>query len=165
MVRITSNTLHFGHCVCVLAYATVHIMRALSLHGCFAWAVIHAGKDIENRVWGPADKHFGTRIAIHASGNPGNARAQAYVRRLASCAAPATFPTSAIVGTVQLLGVVTDLHEYDGMLTDAQADAAAASAWYIGPVGWVLSDPVPLAKPIPCPGKLSLWDASHLLGT
>jgi hypothetical protein len=39
-------------------------MRALTVRQLWAWAIIHAGKDIENRSW--TNKHATGTIAVHA---------------------------------------------------------------------------------------------------
>jgi len=41
-------------------------MKALSLRPAWAWAVIHAGKDVENRAW---YTQYRGSLAIHASSN------------------------------------------------------------------------------------------------
>ena len=41
-------------------------MKALSARQPWAWAIIHAGKDIENRTW---NTHLRGTFAVHASGN------------------------------------------------------------------------------------------------
>jgi len=115
-------------------------MRALTLHGCWAWAVAHAGKDIENRVWEIPRAHLGTRIAIHAGSNPGSASARARVAE--SChQTPVRYPAQVIVATALLAGCVE----------------GSDSPWYIGPYGWLLRDVRRLDTPIACKGALGLW--------
>ena len=41
-------------------------MRGLTLHQPWAWAIAHAGKNVENRTWAPPAYMIGERIAIHA---------------------------------------------------------------------------------------------------
>src|SRR6266705_2697241 len=43
---------------------TPHKMKALSVRQPWAWAIIHARKDIENRTW---KTHFRGQVAIHSS--------------------------------------------------------------------------------------------------
>jgi len=45
-------------------------MKALTLKQPWAWAVAHAGKDVENRTWKPPASVIGQRIAIHAGCTP-----------------------------------------------------------------------------------------------
>jgi len=41
-------------------------MKALTLWPEWAWAIIHLGKDVENRTWHPPKNILGQRIALHA---------------------------------------------------------------------------------------------------
>ena len=139
-------------------------MRALSLHGAWAHAILHCGKIVENRTWAPNPRHYGTRIAIHAAANPGSVAAQSWVRAHAGLDVTQVWPKQCILGTVTLLGTVRYEHgkpSYEGFLTRKQARAAMASVWFAGPIGWVLSDPMPAPTPIACRGKLQLWEVSR----
>ena len=40
---------------------------ALSIRAPWAWAIFHAGKDIENRTWAPPKKLLGQRFFVHVS--------------------------------------------------------------------------------------------------
>lgn len=51
---------------------------------------------------------------------------------------------SAIIGVVEIVDVV-ERHR---------------SKWFQGPYGFILANPQSLEKPIPCKGKLGLWDVS-----
>ena len=114
-------------------------MRALTVRQPWAWAIFHAGKDIENRSW--SNRHTLGTIAIHVSGNsdpidelPRNVRRpekQALVR-------------GAIIGVVDV----------------AQVVERSRSRWFSGPLGWVLKHPRRLSKPIKCTGRLGLWNMS-----
>lgn len=42
-------------------------MKALTIRQPWAWAIFHAGKDIENRVWQPRSLKPGETIAIHVA--------------------------------------------------------------------------------------------------
>ena len=48
----------------------------------------------------------------------------------------------AIIGVVDIVDVVED----------------SDSEWFGGPLGFVLKNPRPLNQPIPCKGKLFLWE-------
>lgn len=126
-------------------------MRALTLHACWAWAVAHAGKDIENRVWKPPSSILGQRIAIHAGANPGASYGQdecAELCQLAGAEPPPSWPRSAILCTAVVAGYITDespLHLRN-------------NHWYGGPFGWLLADVVTLPLPFPCKGMLGLWE-------
>lgn len=131
-------------------------MRALTLHGCWAYAVASLGKDIENRSWEIPQKHLGTTIGIHAGSNSGREDAD-WLRGELGSRAPLQWPKSAIVALATLAGCVTDDGQHIGKLTREQAARARASGWYSGPYGWVLTDVRALAEPIACKGALGLW--------
>jgi hypothetical protein len=112
------------------------MLRALSVRQPWAWAIIHAGKNIENRSW--QNQYTISTIAIHASlGQDDLALLPRHVRH----------PTyqelvhGAIIGLVDVVDVV-EKHR---------------SKWFIGPLGWLLKNSRPLRSPIVCGGKLGLW--------
>jgi len=118
-------------------------MYALTIRQPWAWAILHLGKNIENRTWKPPESLIGQRIAIHAGKQ---------IDRLASgdCLVkfagswwidPAEFDLSAIVGTALLEGVVKESN----------------NPWFEGPYGWLLKDVKALKRPIHCRGWLGLW--------
>lgn len=126
--------------------------RALSVRAPWWWAILHAGKDIENRtrrhsfrgrVWLHAsrwwresvvDLHFVAAMECHARAGDGR---------------PVDMPDMAmlraagghIVGSVEIVDCV----------------AGADSPWFFGPVGFVLRDPVPLVQPVLCKGALGFF--------
>jgi hypothetical protein len=113
-------------------------MRALTVRQPWAWAIIHAGKNIENRSW--RNRHCSGTVAIHASGAsvPRTFSLPRGVRRPAA----GELHRSAIIGVVDIVDVV-DRHR---------------SPWFGGPLGWVLRNPRPLAQPVRCSGRLGLWE-------
>jgi len=111
-------------------------LRALSVRQPWAWAIIYAGKDIENRSW--QNKHTIGTIAIHAS--LGQERIYQLPPR-ARRPQPDEITLGAIIGVVDVVDVV-DSHR---------------SRWFEGPLGWVLRNPRPLNRPIACKGALGLW--------
>jgi len=36
------------------------------------------------------------------------------------------------------------------------------SKWFSGPLGWMLRNPRPLPRPIPCAGRLGLWELPRI---
>jgi hypothetical protein len=113
-------------------------LQAVSIRQPWAWAILHAGKDIENRKrkW----NHQGM-FAIHAASKldpfdgwpPGVSRPQAGALQL-----------SAFVGVVDLMGMV---------------DCSDSAWWRGGPLGWVLANPRPLPRPIPyTKGNSAIWN-------
>jgi hypothetical protein len=112
-------------------------MRALSIRQPWAWAILHAGKDVENRSW--HNKHTVGVIAVHASmGLDPLEELPRGVRRRSSD----ELVHGAIVGVVEVVKVVDNCR----------------SRWFKGPLGWLLRHPRPLQQPILCKGALGLWE-------
>ena len=124
-------------------------MLVLSVRQPWAWAIMHAGKDIENRDW--PTKVRG-RVAIHGSkgctveeyndavltfGAIGVRKASIGSAALAA-GEYASLARGVIIGTVEIVDCVT----------------SSASPWFFGDFGFVLRDPRPLAEPIPWRGML-----------
>jgi hypothetical protein len=105
---------------------------ALTVRQHWAWAIMHAGKDVENRVRGI--RHRGT-LLIHAGRQ---LDADAPVRwPHGAPRPPKDVPLGKIVGAVRVVDVVRD----------------STSVWaQDGAVHWVLADPIALAEPVPCRG-------------
>jgi hypothetical protein len=119
----------------------------LSLWPAWAWAVMFAGKDVENRSWHPSRRG---RILIHASGHKSSAREEEELRGAISSASglprsalPATFERSAILGSVEIADCVEN----------------ARSRWAEpDQLHWKLRDPRPLASPVRgIHGRLQFW--------
>lgn len=117
-------------------------MKALSIKQPWVHAILHEGKDIENRSW---QRSFRGWLAIHASGQP---RREARFPRGHQVPDLATLDYSAICGVARVVDIVTK----------------SRSKWYGRPddgstnYGWVLANVKVLKKPIPCKGMLGLWD-------
>ena len=115
-------------------------MRALTVRQPWAWSIMHAGKDIENRSW--SNKHCTGTIAIHSGLRMDDI---GDLPRGARRPDPEVLVTGAIIGVVDIVGIVK----------------RHRSKWFTGPLGWVLSNPRPLPKPVPCTGALGLWEVPH----
>lgn len=107
------------------------MLKALSVRQPHAHKIMFRGKNIENRTW--RNKFRGT-VAIHTS------------MKFAEFFEPSekekkTLIRGAIIGVVDVVDCV-DAHK---------------SKWFNGPIGFVLKNPRPLKKPIPCKGKLGFW--------
>lgn len=124
---------------------------ALSIRQPWAWLILHAGKDIENRDW---PTHRRGRVLIHAG--KGMTRAE-YEDALATAHAisethpfPAgltlphfnELPRGGIVGSVEIMGCVT----------------ASKSPWFFGKYGFLLRHPTPLPFQ-PLKGQLGFFEA------
>ena len=112
------------------------MLRALTVKQPWAWAILHAGKNIENRSW--ENQYTIGTIAIHAGLGRGDLD---LLPPRVRCPTEEELVHGAIVGVVDVVDVVK----------------RHRSKWFIGPLGWVLKNPRPLRRPIRCGGKLGLW--------
>ncbi len=127
-------------------------MKALSVRPPWSGLIMYGGKDVENREW---STRFRGHVAIHASskttkadlleglsvyesilGHPIQGVAQRIWWGRVVCT------PGSILGTVEIVDCVED----------------SASRWFNGRYGFVLRNPRPLKSPIPCLGKLGLWE-------
>lgn len=128
-----------------IAQAPKGAIPALTLKAPWGWAVMHAGKDIENR----SHRRFANlrgETAIHHSQRVSRAEymeACEFIRRVSGLEAPHYDQAGhgCILGTVE----VTNFVSY------------SQSAWYMGEYGLVLRDPQPFEQPIPAKGQQGIW--------
>lgn len=85
--------------------------KALTIRQPWAWAIIHAGKDVENRDWSDRSPniHFRGRVCVHAAkgmsrGEYEEAR-QYMAKRGVICPLPDQLMRSGIIGTVDVIDV------------------------------------------------------------
>jgi hypothetical protein len=104
--------------------------RAISIRQPWAYAVLHLGKDVENRS---RETHYRGRILIQAGLRV--ERDEALKLKLD----PDELPTGAIVGSVDIVDCVRN----------SKSKWAIRGQWH-----WVLENPRHLAKPIPFKGAL-----------
>lgn len=116
---------------------------ALSVRQPWAWAIIHAGKDVENRDWptrvrGP--------VCIHAAKGMTRAEwsdAAYFISRLTAASTPAapSLDRGGIIGVAEIVDCIQ----------------ASASPWFFGRYGFALLNarPVPF---IPVKGALGFFD-------
>lgn len=131
---------------------------ALAVRQPWAWAIIHAGKDIENRGWRSPNPGlaFRGRVAIHVASGMTRDEFECAMEDIDMATGPegarlqsaADLVRGAIIGSVTVVDIVR----------------ASASPWWCGPVGLVLADPV-ACDPIPCKGHLGFftWRAGGAL--
>jgi hypothetical protein len=105
-------------------------MKALTVRQPWAHAILHLGKDVENRSWptryrGPLLIHAGLRVEPIQLG----------------VALP--LPTGAVLGVVELVACVRD----------APSQWAMPNCWH-----WILRNPRALKRPIPWSGRLGLFE-------
>lgn len=131
---------------------------ALSVRQPWAWAIIHAGKRLENRT-AFAISRGGMkpgRICIHAS--KGMTRDEyesansTIVRirsdRFAHIPRPDLLVRGAIIGTVAVTGKVNE----------------STDPWFVGPWALTLENPEPLEEPIPVGGELGYFEWKKNIG-
>ena len=118
----------------------IALARALSIRQPWAWLILHAGKDVENRTW---KTHLRGTVLIHAGATMSRADYDAallFVRSISDriCFDPGLgFPsfeelkaqTGGIVGSVEITGCVS----------------RSDSPWFTGDVGFLLANPTPMA--------------------
>lgn len=121
--------------------------RALSVRQPWAWAIIHAGKDIENRSEGAVrsmPSNLGW-IAIHASKGMTQREyedARSFMASIGvTCPPPAELVRGAIIGSVDVRAVAS----------------ASTSPWFFGPCGLVMTDARP-CEPVPASGALGVFE-------
>ncbi|MFZ4780508.1 MAG: hypothetical protein ACOYM3_34580 [Terrimicrobiaceae bacterium] len=117
-------------------------MKALSIKQPWVHAILHEGKDIENRTW---QRSFRGWIAIHASGKP---RQNAEFPGGIPVPDLKTLDYSAICGLARVVDIVTKSRS---KWLDRPADGSVN-------YGWVLAEVTALKTPIPCKGTLCLWE-------
>jgi len=122
-------------------------MRAISIRQPWAWLILHAGKDIENRTWHTG---FRGRVLIHAS--KGCTRkefddAMNWITLNADLPLDFVEPKFEDLPRGGIVGEVT--------ITDCVKESA--SPWWMGPVGFVLQNPKALEFQ-PCKGALGFFD-------
>ncbi|WP_224816528.1 hypothetical protein [Hasllibacter sp. MH4015] len=112
-----------------------------------AWAIIHGGKEVENRSLGSirAGRMEPGRIAIHAAIGMKQDEYAYLVWRWAkdgvATPRPDLLPRRAIIGSVEVVEIITE----------------SDSPWFGGEAGLLLRDPVP-CDPIPAAGALGYFE-------
>lgn len=128
-------------------------MKALSIRQPWAWLIVHAGKDIENRTW---HTKFRGRFLVHAaSGMTRREHAEAQRFALESGAVQASFEFPAFED-LQRGGIIGSVELVDSVDT-------SASPWYMGYKGFVLRDPVALPF-LPVKGRLGFFEVEGFEG-
>ena len=118
---------------------------ALTIQQPWAWAIVAGHKPVENRKW---RTNYRGRLWIHAGKSLArHGEATAFIERL-GLVVPADLPLGAIVGSVELVDVIS---------LDEARRRPDAEPWASGPWCWVLRDPQPLATPIVCRGQMGLF--------
>ena len=113
-------------------------MKALSIRQPWAWLILNAGKDIENRDWATG---FRGRFLVHASKGMTRDEYENAPVWIVDLPDFDQLERGGIVGSVELVDCVE----------------ASESDWFYGRYGFVLRDPKPLPF-IPYKGQLGFFD-------
>lgn len=118
-------------------------MKALSIQQPWAWAILCAGKDVENRDW---YTNLRGRILIHA-GKKIDKNGYCYLYHIMGLVAIPPInelETGGIVGSVEIVDCV----------------AKSESEWFSGKYGFVLKNPITMDF-IPYKGALGFFEVSY----
>jgi hypothetical protein len=152
-------------------------MKVISLLQPWASLVVLGHKKIETRSW---NTKYRGELLIHASLPRKHAIDLAiqpfFYECLGGLRGVYDLPVGAIIGKVNLkyTAKTDNVVEWDSksvaMVGDEEITLIHLSKQELafgdyspGRYGWLLSDPVQFAKPIPCKGSLSIWDLSKEL--
>ena len=124
----------------------INMIKCVSVREPFAWAIIHGGKDVENRTW--PTNHRGL-LAIHASMQLHPYQAEGDIR-FDAWTTKTKFDKKENLGKIVGLVTIIDCVPYD----------ICESEWreeWPGAFCWILEKPMPI-DPIPWTGRLGLFD-------
>ncbi|MGC5012562.1 hypothetical protein ACLQ2R_17500 [Streptosporangium sp. DT93] len=153
------------------------MIKAITIKQPWAWAIAHGGKDVENRTWGTS--HTGL-LAIHAGA--AWAKEGAYDRQVIAAAQASKDEKSCYdpplhveieVGSGRASRVRPTDPRYIRSAIVAVAEVenmgvceGYCSLWAIpGQHHWRLTNVRPLAQPVPCKGRLGLWNLPDAVET
>lgn len=114
------------------------IITCLTLRQPWAWAILVAGKDVENRTW---TTNYRGRFFIHAA-QTYDKQGESYIQNHLGIAVPSSLPRGRIVGSVELIDIVQN----------SESQWAMPEQFH-----WVLANPFPLTDQKPIKGRLGLW--------
>jgi len=122
-------------------------MIALSIRQPWAWLILHAGKDIENRDW---KTPFRGRCLIHASKNCNKAEYSNAIDFLVDRGLDHILATMPAIDQFERGGIV-------GAVDIVDCTDATDSPWFVGDFGFVLRNPKPLPF-VPWKGRLGFFN-------
>jgi ASCH domain len=121
-------------------------MKALSIHQPWAWAILRAGKTVENRTW---PTNYRGPLLIHASKTRSSFDREALIDwvKVYGVALPPweLMPTGGLIGIVDLVDCLP-------------VNQTVLSPWVEGPVCWVLANPRPFPETVALRGMQGLFD-------
>jgi len=115
-------------------------LPCLSIQQPWAWAIINAGKDIENRNW---KTKFRGVFLIHA-GKVTDAFGMSHLFDIGIKVDHDKLHTGGIVGIAEITDCVSE----------------SSSKWFFGPIGWKLQSAIELPFH-PCKGKLKFFNVEY----
>ena len=135
-------------------------MKALSIRQPWAWAILHAGKDVENRDWISAGKNRRDAHALMTRGEQFLLHASATMRKRDDYQACRDLlidlnPEDAL--RLPKWGEWADIGGIVGIGRIVEIADTVKSPWFFGPVGLVLADVKP-CKFTPFKGALGFFD-------
>lgn len=144
-------------------------MKAITVRQPWAWAIMHGGKDVENRTRNIAGSYRGP-VVIHAglAELEKHNMASRALRAAHGTEVPTVIDFGAALGLVDLVGVhhfadcvstATYCCEDCEQVSGCSRWAEQANVWHLE-----LENPRPFRKPVPYRGALGLWNfPDHLL--
>lgn len=126
--------------------------KALSIRSPWWWFILHAGKDIENRDW---KTNFRGEIYIHASSWWAFAEVKSDTETALCCHAATEFHSEAAITWPEMRGCGGHIV---GTVEISDCVQQSESPWFFGDYGFVLGNPKPLLRPIPCKGHLGFFE-------
>ena len=144
-------------------------MKAITVKQPWAWAIAHGQKDIENRTWGtgyrgPIAIHAGARWdedgaydkrvlrALHGFGDRFDPplRVERLGPKTVRLLRDQQLTPGAVVAVADLVGICT---------ARSTAEQCGCGLWAVdGQCHWKVANVRPLPEPVPCKGRLGLWD-------
>ncbi len=127
--------------------------KALVVYPVWAWAIVHGHKPVENRSW--RTRHRGPLLIHAAAKSPESRKGDKDARALLAAlgvTAPDEVSDGAIVGRVYLDDCCS--LSPDAATTDERLSHPLA----IGPVCFLLSQPVAFARPVPMRGQQKIFE-------
>lgn len=142
------------------------VLKALTVHAPWAWAMIHGPKRVENRSWGTS--HRGP-LAIHAGVSTASDEAAAALFASLGIQAPSGLALEALRGRVLGVVDVMDVLDYPdsgggdlfaqehALMEPDPRDALALDPFACGPKCWMLANPRPMGVQPMIKGGQGLW--------
>jgi hypothetical protein len=127
-------------------------VKALSGSQPWWWAILHAGKRIENRLWSPPRDQIGNVVAMHAAKSFDKAGYRAMILAGVDVPPKDAMPAGVFVGSFRLVGVCEESRRTATLQCACDPAWAAAEQCH-----WLIDDVVALDAHIPERGQLGLW--------